>query len=154
MAENQSRPFDHPRFRSWIAVGRACQTMQSALGRALAPLGLKPPHLDVLVNLYRFEGLTQQDLARKLLVGRSNMSMTLPQLEKRGLIARYGDPGDRRVLRLRLTESGRHTAERAMAIQTALIDAVLSPTPSDHCTIIAETMEAMIQRLQEWEKTL
>lgn len=154
MAENQSLPFDHPRFRSWIAVGRACQSMQATLAKALAPLDLKPPHLDVLVNLYRFEGLTQQELARKLLVGRSNVSMTLPQLEKRGLIERQGDAVDRRILRLRLTPAGRRTAEKAMAIQTAMIEAVLSPTPTEHCAIIAETMEAMVQRLQAWEKTL
>lgn len=154
MNENQSLPFDHPRFRSWIAVGRACQSMQAALTKALAPLDLKPQHLDVLVNLYRFEGLTQQELARKLLVGRSNVSMTLPQLEKRGLIERQGDAVDRRILRLRLTPTGRETAEQAMAIQTALIDAVLSPSPVEHCTIIAETMEAMISRLQGFEKSL
>lgn len=154
MTENQSLPFDHPRFRSWIAVGRACQTMQAALTKALAPLDLKPPHLDVLVNLYRFEGLTQQELARKLLVGRSTVSMTLPQLEKRGLIERQGDREDRRVLRLRLTPTGRDAAMKAMAIQTALIDAILSPTSVEDCAVIAETMEAMVQRLQAWEKTL
>lgn len=154
MSENQSLPFDHPRFRSWIAVGRACQSMQTALTKALAPLGLKPQHLDVMVNLYRFEGLTQQELARKLLVGRSNVSMTLPQLEKRGLIERQGDAVDRRILRLKLTPSGRRTAEQAMAIQTALIEAVLSPAPMEHCTIVAETMEAMVPRLQAFEKSL
>lgn len=154
MTENQSLPFDHPRFRSWISVGRACQTMQATLTKALAPLNLKPPHLDVLVNLYRFEGLTQQELARKLLVGRSNVSMTLPQLEKRGLIERRGDIVDRRILRLRLTVEGRKVAEQAMAIQTALIEAVMSPSPVEHCAIVAETMDALVQRLQAWEKTL
>ena len=117
-------------------------------------MDLKPQHLDVLVNLYRFEGLTQQELARKLLVGRSNVSMTLPQLEKRNLIERQGDAVDRRILRLKLTPAGRRMAEQAMAIQTALIDAVLSPAPVEHCMIVAETMEAMIPRLQAFEKSL
>ncbi len=152
MDRNQSLPFDHPRFRSWIALGRACQSMQSALTKALAPMNIKPQHLDVLVNLYRFERMTQQELARKLLVGRSNVSMTLPQLEKRGLIERRGDAGDRRVLRLSLTPAGRETAEKAMAIQTALIDSILSPVPMEHCALIAETVEALIPRLQAWEE--
>mgnify|MGYP006164036889 CR=1 FL=1 len=77
MNKKQAFPWDHPRFRSWISVARACQLMQQALGRALGPLDIKPPHLDILVNLYRFEGISQQELARKLLVGRSNMSMLL-----------------------------------------------------------------------------
>lgn len=148
MNKNQALPWDHPRFRSWIAVGRACQMMQQALSRALAPLDIKPPHLDILVNLYRFEGISQQELARKLLVGRSNMSMLLPQMEKRGLVERRGDPKDKRVLRLYLTESGNSLTKQAMAIQTDLIEATLSTTPLEQCLAMAEVMEGLTRRLQ------
>ncbi|MBR0555241.1 MarR family transcriptional regulator [Ciceribacter sp. L1K23] len=152
MDENQVLPWDHPRFRSWIAVGRACQMMQQALSRSLAPLDIKPPHLDILVNLYRFEGISQQELARKLLVGRSNMSMLLPQMEKRGLVERRGDPADKRVLRLYLTESGNALTRKAMVIQTELIEATLSATPLEECLAMAEVMEALTRRLQSEEK--
>ena len=141
MNKNQSLPWEHPRFRSWISVGRACQLMQQTLSRALAPLGIKTPHLDILINLYRTPGISQQDLARKLLVGRSNMSMLLPQLEKRGLILRTGDGKDRRVLRLTLTDHGRSVTEEAMAIQTDLIERTLSHTPLDQCLAMADAME-------------
>ncbi|MBB4064568.1 MarR family winged helix-turn-helix transcriptional regulator [Gellertiella hungarica] len=147
MNKNQALPWDHPRFRSWIAVGRACQLMQQVLTRALADLDIKPPHLDILVNLYRFEGMTQQELARKLLVGRSNMSMLLPQMEKRGLIARSGDSRDRRVLRLSLTEEGRSLAEKAMQIQTEVIERTLSHTPIERCQELAEIMESVAASL-------
>jgi DNA-binding MarR family transcriptional regulator len=147
MHEKQAFPWDHPRFRSWISVARACQLMQQALARALAPLDIKPPHLDILVNLYRFEGISQQELARKLLVGRSNMSMLLPQMEKRGLLERRADQRDKRVLRLFLTEEGRSLSEKAMQIQTELIERTLSATPLDECQHLAETMDLLIQRM-------
>lgn len=121
--------------------------MQQALARALAPLDIKPPHLDILVNLYRFEGISQQELARKLLVGRSNMSMLLPQMEKRGLLERRADQRDKRVLRLFLTEEGRSLSEKAMQIQTELIERTLSATPLDDCQRLAETMDLLIQRM-------
>lgn len=149
MNKNQSLPWDHPRFRSWIAVARACQLMQQSLGRSLAHLDIKTPHLDILINLYRFEGISQQELARKLLVGRSNMSMLLPQMEKRGLIERRGDDKDKRVLRLHLTEEGRSVTERAMVIQTDLIERVLSPEPIDQCMAMASSMERIIGVLQQ-----
>ncbi len=117
--------------------------MQQVLARALADLDLKPPHLDILVNLYRFDGLTQQELARKLLVGRSNMSMLLPQMESRGLIRRIGDVRDRRVLRLSLTEEGRTLTRRAMEIQTGVIERTLSHTPLERCRELAEIMESV-----------
>jgi DNA-binding MarR family transcriptional regulator len=149
MNKNQSVPWDHPRFRSWIAVARACQLMQQSLGRSLAELDIKTPHLDILINLYRFEGISQQELARKLLVGRSNMSMLLPQMEKRGLIERRGYEKDKRVLRLFLTEEGRSLTERAMVIQTDLIERVLSPEPIDQCMAMANSMERIIGVLQQ-----
>ncbi|MCZ8180637.1 MAG: MarR family transcriptional regulator [Rhizobium sp.] len=147
MNKKQAFPWDHPRFRSWISVARACQLMQQALARALAPLDIKPPHLDILVNLYRFEGISQQELARKLLVGRSNMSMLLPQMEKRGLLERRPDQRDKRVLRLFLTAEGRDLSERAMQIQTDLIERTLSATPIDECQRLAENMDLLIQRM-------
>lgn len=149
MNKNQSVPWDHPRFRSWIAVARACQLMQQSLGRSLAELDIKTPHLDILINLYRFEGISQQELARKLLVGRSNMSMLLPQMEKRGLIKRRGDDKDKRVLRLYLTPEGRSVTERAMVIQTDLIERVLSPEPIEQCMAMANSMERIIGVLQQ-----
>ncbi|MBX4953365.1 winged helix-turn-helix transcriptional regulator [Rhizobium binae] len=144
MNKNQSLPWDHPRFRSWIAVARACQLMQQSLTRSLADLDIKPPHLDILVNLYRFEGISQQELARRLLVGRSNMSMLLPQMEKRGLIERRGDARDKRVLRLYLTMEGRRLTEAAMAIQTDLIERTLSDEPIEQCMATATSMERII----------
>ncbi|MDE1995790.1 MAG: MarR family transcriptional regulator [Rhizobiaceae bacterium] len=152
MNKNQSLPWDHPRFRSWIAVARACQLMQQSLGRSLGHLDIKPPHLDILVNLYRFEGISQQELARKLLVGRSNMSMLLPQMEKRGLIERRGDKRDKRVLRLHLTEEGRRLTEEAMAIQTDLIDRMLSDAPLDECQIMTDHMERIVSLLLQEEQ--
>ena len=94
MNKNQALPWENPRFHNWIAVARACQVMGLTLARALQPLDLKPPHLDILVNIFRTPGISQQDLADKLLVGRSNLSMLLPQLEKRGLLVRRGDQQD------------------------------------------------------------
>jgi len=126
--------------------------MQQSLGRALAHLDIKPPHLDILVNLFRFEGISQQELARKLLVGRSNMSMLLPQMEKRGLIERRGDKHDKRVLRLYLTAEGRRVTEEAMAIQTDLIDRMLSDAPLDECDIMTAHMERIVSLLLQEER--
>lgn len=148
MNKDQSLPWDHPRFKSWIAVARACQLMQSALARDLSPLDIKPPHLDILVNLFRFEGISQQELAHKLLVGRSNVSMTLPHLERRGLIERRADKRDKRVLRLFLTKDGRRVTEEGMRIQTALIDGILSATPIEDCLAIGANMERVVAALQ------
>ena len=106
MNNKQDLPWDNPRFRNWIALVRAEKAVVRELTRALAPLDLKIAQLDVLMNLYRHPGMSQHDVARRLLVGRSNITMLLPQLEKQGVLRRESDPKDRRVMRLYLTPAG------------------------------------------------
>ena len=69
MNNKQDLPWDNPRFRNWVAVARACHAVERAVAAALAPLHLKPAQLDVLMNLYRHPGMSQHELARKLLRG-------------------------------------------------------------------------------------
>lgn len=147
MNENQAPMWENPRFRNWVAVGRACQLVQQTMARALKPLDIKPPHLDILVNLMRSEGISQQDLARKLLVGRSNMTMLLPQLERRGLIERRPDRMDKRILRLFLTGDGRILARKAMTIQAAVIDDIMSLWSAEDCEIIGDKMRKVVAHL-------
>lgn len=147
MNYSQDDIWENPRFRNWIAVGRACQLVQQTLARELRPLDIKPPQLDILINLLRTEGLSQQDLARKLLVGRSNMTMLLPQLEKRGLIERRANASDKRALRLFLTDSGRSLAREAMAIQAAIIDEIMSLSTPEECDIVGDSMRRIVDRL-------
>ena len=149
MNKMQALPWDNPRFRNWIAVARACQVMGLTLTRALQPLDIKPPHLDILVNLFRTPGISQQDLADKLLVGRSNLSMLLPQLEKRGLLVRTVDPQDRRVLRLELTTAGVALTEEAIVIQSALIDRTMKTASAEECDLVGEVMTRIIRELTQ-----
>ncbi|MDP1159874.1 MarR family transcriptional regulator, partial [Klebsiella variicola] len=67
---------------------------------------------------------SQHDLARRLLVGRSNITMLLPQLETRGLVTRENDAKDKRVMRLTLTESGESLLMEALRVYTTLIDRI------------------------------
>lgn len=143
MNKEQATMWDNPRFRNWIAVARACHVVQQELGRRLKPLDLKTPHMEILLNLLRREGISQQELAARLLVGRSNMTMLLPQLEKRGLVERRPDPGDRRALRLFLTNEGKALAGRAVAIQTELVDEVMSLSSPEECDMVGNIMRRM-----------
>ena len=147
MNKKQALPWDNPRFRNWIAVARACQMMSLTLTRALQGLDLKPPHLDILANVYRYLGISQQDLANKLLVGRSNLSMLIPQLEQRGLIERRTDEDDRRVLRLTLTGKGETLTEDALAIQTEVIDRSMAASSVDECNLVGDVMWRMVEQM-------
>ncbi|MFX8605135.1 helix-turn-helix domain-containing protein, partial [Acinetobacter baumannii] len=75
-----------PGYETWLSVARTSHLFQRMLSQALLPLGLEVAHSDVLVNVARDEGLSQQVLARRLRVAKSNVSALLAVLERRGLI--------------------------------------------------------------------
>jgi MarR family transcriptional regulator, organic hydroperoxide resistance regulator len=133
-------PWEMPRFRNWIAVGKVHLLVEKAMAAGLAPLGLKLPHYDILANVFRFDGLTQQELANRLLVGRSNLSMLLPELENRGFLKRTPDIQDKRIRRLRLTAEGRALAERALAVHVAVIEDMMLALTSEECERLGDYM--------------
>lgn len=149
MNKLQELPWDNPRFRNWIAAVRAEKAIVRELSKALAPLDLKIVQLDVLMNLYRHPGMSQHDLARRLLVGRSNITMLLPQLEAQGTLRREADPKDRRVMRIFLTAEGEALLMRALEVYTALIDRVMAQSSAAECNSMGTVMQRIVDALKE-----
>ena len=141
------RPWDLPRFRNWLAVARVHQLWKKVFGEAIAPLGIQVAHYDVLANIAHMPGLTQQALAERLLVGRSAMSMLLPELERRGLIERRSDEADRRVRRLWLTSEGTDLTDKAMAIHVARLEAMMEVLSDAECDAVGEMMRRVAAAL-------
>lgn len=133
-------PWDMPRYRNWIAVARVNQIVRRILGEGLAEVGLELPHYEVLAAVFRYPGMTQQELADKLLVGRSNLSMLLPEMERRGLVERRADEADRRLRRLFLTPEGEAQAREGLAVQVRLIEHMMGSLSAADCEAIGEMM--------------
>jgi len=148
MEDKLDLPWDDPRFRNWVAVARACHVLERTLAAKLAPIDLKPAQLDVLMNLHRHPGMSQHDLARKLLVGRSSITMLLPQLERRGLLRREGDEKDKRILRLTLTRAGETLLMKALKIHMTLIETAMGQSTAAECDLIGEQMRKIAEVLK------
>jgi len=148
MNNKQELPWDNPRFRNWIALVRAEKAVVRALTKALVPLDLKIAQLDVLMNLYRHPGMSQHDVARRLLVGRSNITMLLPQLETQGLLRRESDAKDKRIMRLYLTETGEALLMKALKIYSALIERVMAQSSPTECDMMGDQMRRIEEMLK------
>jgi MarR family transcriptional regulator, organic hydroperoxide resistance regulator len=138
MNKNQTPLDDIAGFSTWLSVARACHLCERALSAALEPHGLEVSHYDVLANVVRDEGLTQQVLARRLLVAKSNVSALLTALERKGLIVRDRDPDDARLRRIVLTPAGRRITGKAMREHGRIVTLMMGAlTPSETETIHA-----------------
>lgn len=69
---------------------------------------------DVLAQVGAHEGITQLELAKRLLVTQGNITQLLDKLEQRGLIRRCPEG---RIKRIVLTEEGRRLADEAVPDQ-------------------------------------
>jgi MarR family transcriptional regulator for hemolysin len=73
------------------------------LERHLAPLGLSPGHMPVLLALEGGEALTQKALAERAAVEQATMTATLTRMERDGLVSRRPNPEDGRSTLVALT---------------------------------------------------
>ena len=126
--DNQGPPQDPPPDRSvrvWFRLIRLEARMQAAVAERLRGIGISIPQCDVLTTLSEEEGVSQQDLAKRLYVTKGNISGLLDRLESARLVERRAAASDRRQYSIHLTEAGRAMAEKAIAVQHAWIASTL-----------------------------
>jgi MarR family transcriptional repressor of emrRAB len=89
-------------------VERLGNLMRSELRKAGAEESLQPVHLQAMMYLARANRYsnTPQALADYLGLTKGTVSQTLLLLDRRGLVERFEDEIDRRVVRLRLSSAG------------------------------------------------
>lgn len=98
----------------WARLARAYgHNMRLAEGR-MRGWELSVAQFDVLATVRAHEGLTQQELAKRLLVTQGNITQLLDKLEQRALIRRCPEG---RIKRLVLTEAGRRLADKVVPSQ-------------------------------------
>jgi DNA-binding MarR family transcriptional regulator len=83
----------------------------SQFAKRLWVLELTPPDAGILQLLRVAAGMSQQELAAKLLIHPSRLVAILDNLEKRELVERRENPDDRRLYSLHLTKDGRELLE-------------------------------------------
>ena len=141
-------PWDNPRFRNWVAVAKAAHAVERAILDAMKPLDLKPAQLDMMMNIHRHPGLSQQELAERLIVGRSNITMLMPGLMARGLVSRETDAKDKRIQRLALTDAGTSLLMEALELYSQLIDKAMGASTPEQCDMVGSQMMKMVEILK------
>ncbi|CAG9710880.1 MarR family transcriptional regulator [Clostridium sp.] len=65
---------------------------------------LPPSHIKVIIYLYGINSAPMSQIASTLNISKSNMTPIIDKLISYGLVKRYTDEKDRRILRIELTE--------------------------------------------------
>jgi DNA-binding MarR family transcriptional regulator len=116
-------PTDKQAVKSWLSVVRAYHLCDALMASRLAQLGVRTAEHEVLANLVRDPGISQQVLAERCFTAKSHVSALLRSLEERGLVRRDADPSDARARQLFVTRAGEALARRTLAVQAQVVQA-------------------------------
>ena len=127
--------------QSWLSVGQAYNLWDAVMTQRLAALGLRVAEHEVLVNLLRAPGITQQALAQRCFVAKSGASMMVTRLERLQWVERQADAVDARVRRLFLTPAGRALAEASQGVQMEVVSAMVKGSSAGDLKFITTAMQ-------------
>lgn len=117
---------------------------------ALAPLGLKPFHATYIISICKNPGITQDQLAKRIFVDKSNVARQISFLEENGFVERRTSPSDRRVMQVFPTQK----AEDALpAVRKSFRDweaLVAADLTEQEQALMISMLEKMKQRAAEW----
>lgn len=142
-------PADDLAVRTWLSVGRCHHRCLAVLTQRLAGLGVRLQEHEILLNLLREPGLTQQELARRCLVTKSGASMLVSGLEAKGLLQRLDDAQDARAWRLSLTAAGTRLAEKCRDVQGDVVAAMTAGQSAAVMRTVRDAMDDATMRLEQ-----
>ncbi|MDT8912426.1 MarR family transcriptional regulator [Amycolatopsis sp. PS_44_ISF1] len=125
------------------AVVQAYHAVSRELYELFAGHGLTPVQFGVLAQLSAAPGLTQAELARRVLIRPQSMTAVITQLAERGLLERHGPGGRGRPLPVRATEAGR----ALLASAEADLRAASEPAALGLATYEAGMLTALLHKL-------
>lgn len=111
----------------WAMQHVAART-ERALGAALRERDLSLGQFAALITVAENQGLTQQELAARLGLGKANVSQVLDRLEAAGFVQRCPAA---RAYALHATEAGEHLLAQVVPVLDSLLDQEFSALSGD-----------------------
>lgn len=142
-------PTDKQAVKAWLSVVRAYHQCDAVMASRLAPLGVRTAEHEILANLVREPGISQQALAARCFTAKSHVSTLLRTMEQRGWVRRDADPGDARARRLYVTRSGEAIARRTLAVQAEIVEVMVRSASARDLAFIEAAMNRVSERLEK-----
>lgn len=133
-------------------LGRFRRQLRRAGGTGYPSGRLSESQAEMLRLVSHRPGVSVSGAATELGLVPNTASTLVSKLSCAGLLERTADPADRRVSRLRLTESAQQVMDAAAATRRAVLSELLDELDDDQIGVLAkglEVLEGMTKKLQE-----
>lgn len=116
-------------------------------------LGITYPQYLVLMVLWEIDGLTVNDIAKKLILNTNTITPLLKRMEQQGLINRKRSRQDERRVHVELSEKGKRLQAEASKVPEELMKSLSeSELKVEDLLNLKESLNAIISFLSEAEK--
>lgn len=134
--------------KSWLSVVQAYNLCDALLARELSAIGLRNSEYEILANLLREPGISQQGLAERCFTAKSHVSALLSGMQERGWLRRESHPTDARTKSLYLEPKGQLMAERGKLLQSKVVKVMAKAISSKQMQQVHEAMIAVNSALE------
>ncbi len=129
----------------FAGVGRFRRQVLRATGRGLDTAGLTEAQAELLRLVGRRPGISIREAAAELGLVPNTASTLVSKLAADGLLIRSVDPDDRRVGRLRLTDSAQRIADASRAARRAALSEVLDELDDSQLDALTRGLQVMAE---------
>lgn len=133
---------------TWLAVVRSYNQCTMTLAQQLEPLGITLLQHEILMNLLRTPGLTQQQLSERCFSAKSGVSMLVARFMKDDMIERKRAPKDHRAWNLFLTDKGLNLARQAEVQQREVVMEMARSHSAEELEMVKRLMDQSSERLK------
>lgn len=116
----------------------------------LSPFGLKGCHSSYLTEICACPGISQDQLARRICINKSNVARQAAALEEDGFIIRKPSQSDKRVMELYPTEKTLELLPKITAITSCWEQCLTKELTVDEIRLVTEILERMKCKASSW----
>ena len=117
---------------------------------ALAPMGLKACHASYLIEICSNPGISQDKLAARICINKSNVARQAAILEEDGFVIRTPSVQDKRIMQLYPTEKTLELLPRISPILRQWEACLTSNVSEEERAVLERVLERMKDKAAEW----
>ena len=133
--------------RDITEIARCCAQYKVDM---LSPMGLKGCHASYLSEIYACPGISQDKLAQKICINKSNVARQAAILEEDGFIIRKPSESDKRCTELYPTEKTLELMPRITGILECWDQCLTQELTDEEITMVTAILERMKEKASLW----
>lgn len=145
-------PLDAPAMHAMSSIHRAANATRTHItNRVLRHHDVSWTGFVVLWSVWIYDGLPTWQAAQSASISKATLTGVVQTLESRGWLERSVDPADRRMVNLRLTDSGNELMEHLFPEVNAVESEVLGALSPELLGTLTERLRLVVERVEDLE---